>query len=99
MITGYYADPTAWEAIAKADKPPRDNHEAHSHDHYKGADGTCHIGVYHAPGAKTLNEPATLYRPENRSVLTALRRRIYEHDSNRNNRHHLFDPGLDNRHE
>ena len=100
MITGYYADPTAWEAIARADRRPRNNSEAHSNDQYKGADGTHPAdGVYHAPGAKTLNEAVTLYRPENRSILTAIRREIYEHDRNNNNRHHLFDPGLDSRHE
>ena len=64
MSKGYYADPTAWEAIARADKRPRNNSEAHIDDLHKGADGTCRIGVYHAPGAKTGGNVLKVFRPE-----------------------------------
>ena len=95
MTTGYYADPTAWEAIARADSRPRNNYEAHTHDNLKGADGTCRTGVYHAPGAKTSSGAAFVFRPENRSVLAAIRRKLNEHDGDNHNDDHLCDTGMD----
>lgn len=70
MSKGYYADPTAWEAIARADKRPRNNSEAHIDDLHKGADGTCRTGVYHAPGAMTDGSILKVFRPERISFVT-----------------------------
>lgn len=68
--TGHYADPTAWEAIARADRS-RSKLPA-SYRQVKRP----RVGTYHAPNAKTTDKAVRLFRPENMSMIARIK--MYE---------------------
>ena len=72
---GYYADPTAWEAIKRADR--KVTHKSPLSTNSRGAPAH-HSGVWVAPEAKLLDKRTTIIRPENRSIFTMLRRKLDE---------------------
>ena len=74
MKTGYYADPTAWAAIARCERKP-----GVLKKQVTGKLDRPRIGTYHAPGAKTKTDRRyVVYRAENRSsrILTVMRTAI-----------------------
>lgn len=73
-MTGHYADPTAWEAIARADKKPQQvtGKVPASYRQVKRP----RVGTYHAPNAKTTDKAVRLFRPENISIFARIR--MYE---------------------
>ena len=72
MRTGYYADPTAWAAIARCEARP-----VKACQQVTGKLNRPRIGTYHAPGAKTKDDRKyVVYRQENRrsTILLAMQK-------------------------
>lgn len=72
---GHYADPTAWEAIARTDRKPEKRRRSAYPERQRQR-----IGTYHAPNAKTKDRAVRVFRPENMSIRERMKTDEVQHN-------------------